>query len=462
MRRLARTIALALSMLVPAAAGAGERLTLEKLRDDLAAATDPADRAKIVRQIAEFPDESAVRILARAAEEDRSLTVRVTAAESLGGMDEPHAPDALADLALLGGVRRFRAAVGAGLARCPRGVECVGKRLERPGLAPLDVERLVDVLGDAPTAFAVAQLDFLARSSDATRRVAALRALRRNKKTGTELRDALGEMLRRFPDADTLRTTLDLAADVAGSEFRAVLRGLPRPADPGARQALTSIEARLDYLDALARRRELARQGAEYAPAEDDGAAPVPPPPPLRVDLVYLFDATGSMYGTLEELRRRLDDEMVRWTSVGADLRVAVVAFRDRPLESSSKPTQFLPFTYDVDRVRAFLKDLRTTGVDAQGTDVGVALRLGLDRMAWRDGARRVATLVMDTKVGDPERACGVAASHFREDGTRLSVWWVAHTRKKIPESLVDLALAGGGDQSTVTTPSGLDGTSER
>src|SRR5262245_15707798 len=133
MRGLGRLLALValIAFAAPAAFG-GDRLSLENLRDQLAAETDPAGRGRLVGPIPGFGVEAGVPLLARTAREDRSMTVRTAAATALGGVDNDRAGEALVDLALLGGVRRFRASVGAGLARRPGGVACVAKRLEKP------------------------------------------------------------------------------------------------------------------------------------------------------------------------------------------------------------------------------------------------------------------------------------------------------------------------------------------
>ena len=53
-------------------------------------------------------------------------------------------------------------------------------------------------------------------------------------------------------------------------------------------------------------------------------------------------------------------------------------------------------------------------------------------------------TVITDSRCHDPAACRRVAAIHHRADRTRVKVLYLLRTRRKIPDSITDLARAGG------------------
>ena len=453
MSRVANVLLVALCTLCATATAHAED-TIRSLVERFTDAHDPADRVLLVPRIAALDTEAAAKRLARIVREDPAHDVRCEAARSLGKMQVDEAAEQLLQLAVWGGVRDLRVAVGRGLAGRTDGAPRIDARLAKPGLDALARERLIDVLSDIGTDYAAASLDARARSADAADRCAALRAMSRMRSARSLVSELLPETLVRFTDLDTVMTALDIAADAGDARVRPATARLATSASPCVRAAADAVLARLDYRDALARRKPVpGKAPSRYAPAPADDDEPLPPPPRPRVELVYLFDCTGSVSGYLPTMRKLIADELRPLIDLGCDLRVAVVAYREAKPAGMTHGTQILPLTYDMAQVNEFLEQIEARGTDSRGTDYGLALHDGLNRMSWRPNARHRAVIVADSKCGDPERAVAVAGDHFRNDRTVMSIWYLARTRTKVPDDLAELARAAGGDASDMDLP---------
>ncbi len=142
---------------------------------------------------------------------------------------------------------------------------------------------------------------------------------------------------------------------------------------------------------------------------------------PKLLDVAFIFDTTGSMYGYLEEVRRqltRLADEV--HNSV-PKAHMGVIAYGDYCDANSTYVTKVLDLTPDFDQVRTFVGQVERTG----GGDTPEAVEEALfqaNRLSWRIGSSRAVVLVGDAPphgVVDSASNCLYGHDH-RTEGNAL------------------------------------------
>jgi von Willebrand factor type A domain len=171
-----------------------------------------------------------------------------------------------------------------------------------------------------------------------------------------------------------------------------------------------------------------------------------------QVDLVFCIDLTNSMTPFLTAAQTHVVRilEGLRVTA-RADLRVALVGYRDHADVQDSSPTEVHPFTDDAQATRAALDSLRV-GSPAGNTDAAEAVVAGLvacvQQLAWRAQSYRALVLVGD----GPPHACGANAQpwpdrfpEFDPSGSSLEEiadelahrWTLVHAMGMIPSSIM-------------------------
>lgn len=194
-----------------------------------------------------------------------------------------------------------------------------------------------------------------------------------------------------------------------------------------------------------------------------------------RVDLAVAIDCTASMSGELAEVQGGLDDLMLFVGDVCADLRIGVVAYRDRRDRFETRP---MDFTGSLERARAFLWQLTAEG----GGDRPEAVRPALERLfrefSWLPERTGVVVLVGDAP---PHPGHGAACVDLARRAAAAGL--VVHAisaalpadpgddpgaspsrgRRGPPEHFPEIAAAGGGrlvelaeDDSLVAEIAGL------
>ncbi len=111
------------------------------------------------------------------------------------------------------------------------------------------------------------------------------------------------------------------------------------------------------------------------------------------IDLAICLDWTASMSGELAEAQAGIDDLMVFAGDVADELRVAVVAYRDRRDEFETRTQDF---TSEIAVARAELWSLGAAGGGDTPEAVYPALRLAYSRLSWRPDATSTLVLVGD------------------------------------------------------------------
>ena len=117
---------------------------------------------------------------------------------------------------------------------------------------------------------------------------------------------------------------------------------------------------------------------------------------PVKLDVEFLVDATGSMGDEIGQLKSTMVSIAERIHSLGAkpDVRFAMTTYRDR---SDAYVTKTFPFTADID---AFVSQLQTVQADGGGDtpeSVNAGLHDALNKVQWRgDNAVKLVLLVGD------------------------------------------------------------------
>jgi Mg-chelatase subunit ChlD len=164
------------------------------------------------------------------------------------------------------------------------------------------------------------------------------------------------------------------------------------------------------------------------------------------LDVVFVFDATGSMEAVLEDARRRVNEAIVVLTALVPRFRLGAVAFRDRGDEFVVKTAKL---TTDHYQVVDFLDGLSAGGGGDRPEAVDAALQEAVQRMAFGSGSRRIVILVGDA----PPHADGVGAARSAaatlkaRNGVLHAVYAAARERVdgEAREFFADLAQRAGG-----------------
>lgn len=437
---------LLLLLLAPCAeADSATRKALAALR----AARSPAQRLAAIVKLEVSGSEQAAVALAGLVANDPDIEVRVRAAHGLGRTRAENARELLFECVVDGGPLGVRDAVAWALARKPRAGELLTAGLAQTRRSVLEHGLLLHALGACRDEGSRDTLLLWIEDEDPYLGGEALRALVSRDDAKAE---AVGMLTRLLGVRRTVRgllPVLDAAEPALTPALRRPLLRLTTYLEP-------SVAEAADYL-----LRVLAAR--ETRPPEDGGPAvggdrygtPKAPPPPIRPpgdvptrsrhDLVFAVDITGSTVSTLPGLRDRIQHEVEVLVDQGLNLRVGIIAYRGgRGLQARLLALEVLPLTYDAASVYAFLRRLRPGGVDDRGGSAALALRVALDRMGWRRGARRTVKLLADGPCEDEADALARAGIHYRAERTRTKVVYVLRTRTQVPAEFDRLARAGG------------------
>mmetsp|Transcript_120752 Transcript_120752/g.336950 ORF Transcript_120752/g.336950 Transcript_120752/m.336950 type:complete len:482 (-) Transcript_120752:113-1558(-) len=135
-----------------------------------------------------------------------------------------------------------------------------------------------------------------------------------------------------------------------------------------------------------------AAQPADQAPSQGKPCASECP----QLDLAFVCDCTGSMgeyIAAAQQNIRSIVERVVQ--SEKAEVRFALVAYRDHPPEDETYVTWVHPFTSDVEAMRGYVGTMSADGGGDGPEAVTAALHDAL-HLPWRASATKIAVLIAD------------------------------------------------------------------
>ncbi|MEN8148310.1 MAG: HEAT repeat domain-containing protein [Planctomycetota bacterium] len=414
MRAILLMALVVLLALAPSPAHAGDE---DRLRNAYRRAKGAEERVKVVRDLGTLESDRSAAMLDKIAGDDPDGWVRKSAVAALGTSKSERATDHLLDLLVAGGPPSWREAVVRAVAARPDGRKRLLLAIDDAGLTGPVRALLVGSLGYLPDPVTLHRLYLLARDDRFLVRTEALRALGRRPDSVDDLPPVLVHALKNRGDVATLLTVLDLIRARPDAVYLPTLRKMPPARDPRVGPAITHTIETIGMAEWERKKRA----------AEDDGYAPPPrpkkPTPRPRYDLVFAFDATGSMRGSATRMRRKIEQRLKDLGPEVADVRVGLVVFRQVRKGVNWKSPDFVPLTHDLSTIRTFLANFdQKYPADSQGAAIFHGLHLGLDRMAWRADATREFLLYCDTGCHEAGPCRRVVTRHA--DEVRIRFWW--------------------------------------
>jgi len=164
----------------------------------------------------------------------------------------------------------------------------------------------------------------------------------------------------------------------------------PRVYDP--RTTLTWYRVRVTYQDHVVTR----DWGNDAVRPTLTVAVPVAAQrPPLKLDVAFVIDTTGSMDDEIARIKSTLltVTAQLRKTSAEVDLRYGAVLYRDLGDEYL---TRTYPLTKNIAAFDQALQQVAATGGGDEAESVNQALQQAIHGLEWRDDAARVAFLIAD------------------------------------------------------------------
>jgi Mg-chelatase subunit ChlD len=160
-----------------------------------------------------------------------------------------------------------------------------------------------------------------------------------------------------------------------------------------------------------------------------------------KLDLAILLDCTDSMYSELAEVQGGLDALMLFLGDMQSEVRVGVVAYRDR---REKFETLAMDFSSDIASVREKLWKLSTEGGGDSPEAVHPAMQAALKDLSWNREHEKVLILIGD---GPPHvglgSACEAMAANANEQGKLVT--HTVQTSGKPVKHFDEIAKAGGG-----------------
>ncbi|MGH0038535.1 MAG: vWA domain-containing protein [Myxococcota bacterium] len=142
------------------------------------------------------------------------------------------------------------------------------------------------------------------------------------------------------------------------------------------------------------------------------------PEPRRSIELAFAIDATGSMSGFIEGAKRRVWSIARQVARPGVDLRLGLVAYRDR---GDAFVTRVVPMGADLDGFDHALREISAGGGGDTPEAVNRALADAVSKLGWSEGDVATRWLIL---VGD-------APPHAREAGEVPYLESVARARRR-------------------------------
>ena len=130
------------------------------------------------------------------------------------------------------------------------------------------------------------------------------------------------------------------------------------------------------------------------------------------VEVVFAFDTTGSMYGHLAEVRKKLRETITRLHRDVPNIRIGVIAVGDYCDQNSSYVVSPFDLSKDVDAIVSFVDKVMPSGGGDAPEAYELALRTVRTTFSWTAGPHNKAVVM----IGD--------ASPHAPSYTTEKIWW--------------------------------------
>jgi len=178
------------------------------------------------------------------------------------------------------------------------------------------------------------------------------------------------------------------------------------------------------------------------------------------LDIVFVFDATGSMGGVILQVKTRIKELMNLVTRLVPDARLGLVAYRDREqydMDDYEYAVKFQPLmegdARGLDTLEMFLRRIEAYG----GGDIPEAVRLGvttaMSKAGWREKSKKIIIVFGDAPPRNENRGRAKLYGEIRawREKTKGVLSCIDTSRKSQPmEEFTEMAKAGGGDSVTI------------
>ena len=160
------------------------------------------------------------------------------------------------------------------------------------------------------------------------------------------------------------------------------------------------------------------------------------------LDVVIVFDSTGSMSGEINQVKGKIDRIGSALMKLVPKTRIGVTTYRD---DGDAYLVKGLPMTNDIQQVKTYLDTITAGGGGDLPEAVQEGLRWSMDNNQFRSRARKIILLFGDAPPHPQQkRLCLQLASDFSADGGVVSTV-TCRQNDRMPE-FVEIAQVGGGE----------------
>ncbi len=165
------------------------------------------------------------------------------------------------------------------------------------------------------------------------------------------------------------------------------------------------------------------------------------------LDLVILFDSTGSMGGEISQVKNQIRNMGGVLRKLVPQMRIGICTYRDRGDEYVVKG---LPLTDNLGEVVGFLSEIEAAGGGDEPESVAEGIRWVLGNNDFRPSARKVVLIFGDAPPHySSQLDCLKMATDFRRTGGVISTVTCRNSKKL--EAFVEIAQLGGGEAFLTT-----------
>lgn len=155
-----------------------------------------------------------------------------------------------------------------------------------------------------------------------------------------------------------------------------------------------------------------------------------------KIDMVFILDRTGSMYGTITGCKNSINAFAATLEAAGADVKFGVVAFGDT---DSERMDIALPST--AAQVQTFLATVTASGGGDGPENPLDSLMYAFNSYTWRSGAQKVFIILTD------------ATAHQSGDGTTYCTTTLADVQSALSGKAVVYSVSPTEDSNSYPSP---------